>query len=54
VHADGTAGWDGGFGTSFVVDPARDLVVIIATQRTFDGAFLPAVHRDIREAVLAG
>jgi CubicO group peptidase (beta-lactamase class C family) len=53
VHADGTAGWDGGFGTSFVVDPARDLVVIVATQRTFDGAFLPAVHRDVRAAVLA-
>ena len=53
MHADGTAGWDGGFGTSFLVDPARNLVVIVATQRTFDGAFLPAVHRDIR-AVLAG
>jgi CubicO group peptidase (beta-lactamase class C family) len=50
VHADGTAGWDGGFGTSFVVDPAKDLVVVILTQRTFDGAFLPAVHRDIRAA----
>jgi len=37
-----------------VVDPARDLVVIILTQRTFDGPVLPAVHRDIRDAVLAG
>jgi hypothetical protein len=24
--------------------------VVILTQRTFDGAFLPAVHRDIRAA----
>ena len=54
VHADGTAGWDGGFGTSFLVDPARDLVVIILTQRTFDSSVLPAVHRDVRAAVLAG
>jgi CubicO group peptidase (beta-lactamase class C family) len=50
VHADGTAGWDGGFGTSFVVDPARDLVVIILTQRAFDSSALPAVHQDVRAA----
>jgi CubicO group peptidase (beta-lactamase class C family) len=53
VHADGTAGWDGGFGSSFVVDPARDLVVIVLTQRTFDGPVLPAAHRDIRQAAFA-
>jgi CubicO group peptidase (beta-lactamase class C family) len=53
VHADGTAGWDGGFGTSFVVDPARKLAVIILTQRAFDGPFLPAVHQDIRAIAFA-
>ena len=53
VHADGTAGWDGGFGTSFVVDPAREMAVIILTQRAFDGPFLPAVHQDIRAVAFA-
>jgi len=50
VHADGTAGWDGGFGTSFLIDPARDLVVIGLTQRASDSSALPAVHQDIRAA----
>jgi hypothetical protein len=27
--------------------------VVILTQRTFDGAFLPAVHRDVRSAAFA-
>jgi CubicO group peptidase (beta-lactamase class C family) len=36
-----------------VVDPARDLVVIVLTQRTFDGPVLPAAHRDIRQAAFA-
>jgi CubicO group peptidase (beta-lactamase class C family) len=53
VYADGTAGWDGGFGTSFLLDPARDVVVIVLTQRALDGPVLPAVHRDIREAAFA-
>jgi CubicO group peptidase (beta-lactamase class C family) len=53
VHADGTAGWDGGFGTSFVVDPAAGIAVVILTQRTFDGPSLPGVHRDVRAAAFA-
>jgi hypothetical protein len=28
VHADGSFGWDGGLGTSWLVDTARDLIVI--------------------------
>ena len=49
----GAFGWDGGFGTSWLVDPARDLVVIVMTQRLFDSPLLPRVHRDLREAAYA-
>jgi CubicO group peptidase (beta-lactamase class C family) len=37
----GRYGWDGGFGTSFIVDPNRDLIGIVMTQSTdylFNGA----------------
>ena len=50
VQDDGAFGWDGGLGTSWHVDPARDLVVIVMTQRMFDGPGLPDTHRAIREA----
>jgi CubicO group peptidase (beta-lactamase class C family) len=30
----GRYGWDGGFGTSWINDPARDLVAIVMTQST--------------------
>jgi CubicO group peptidase (beta-lactamase class C family) len=53
VQADGSFGWDGGFGSSFLVDPARDLIVIVATQRMFESPALPVVHRDIRAAACA-
>jgi CubicO group peptidase (beta-lactamase class C family) len=53
VLADGCYGWDGGFGTSFLVDPNRDLIVIVLTQRMFDSPDLPSVHRDIRSAAYA-
>ena len=39
-------GWDGGLGTSFLVHPARDLAVIVLTQRMFETAQAPAVHKD--------
>jgi CubicO group peptidase (beta-lactamase class C family) len=48
----GATGWDGGLGTSFLVHPERDLAVIVLTQRLFDTAQAPAVHRDLRAAVL--
>ena len=35
VQDSGAFGWDGGFGTSWLVDPGRDLVVIVLTQRMF-------------------
>ncbi|HEY6514886.1 MAG TPA: serine hydrolase domain-containing protein, partial [Steroidobacteraceae bacterium] len=41
----GAYGWDGGFGTSWLNDPARGLSGILLTQRVFDSPELPAVHR---------
>ena len=41
VYDGGAFGWNGGFGTSWLVDPARDLTVIVLTQRVFESAELP-------------
>jgi len=49
----GAIGWDGGLGTSFLVHPARDLAVIVLTQRLFDTAQAPAVHTDLQAAAFA-
>jgi CubicO group peptidase (beta-lactamase class C family) len=46
----GAFGWDGGFGSSWLVDPASDLIVIVLTQRMFDSPMPPQVHRDIQAA----
>jgi CubicO group peptidase (beta-lactamase class C family) len=53
VHDSGAFGWDGGLGSSWLADPARDLVVIAATQRMFESPALPQVHRDIQAAAYA-
>jgi CubicO group peptidase (beta-lactamase class C family) len=53
VYDSGAFGWNGGFGTSWLVDPARNLVVIVCTQRLFESPELPPAHRDIRSAVYA-
>ena len=53
VRADGAYGWDGGLGSTWLVDPARDLVVIVLTQRMFDTHEAPQVHRDIQAAAYA-
>lgn len=50
VYEDGSFGWNGGLGTSWVADPARDLTVVVMTQRLFESADLPQVHRDIQAA----
>jgi CubicO group peptidase (beta-lactamase class C family) len=50
VYDSGAYGWDGGFGTSWLVDPARELVVIVLTQRMFESPALPQLHRDIQIA----
>jgi len=49
----GAFGWDGGLGSSFLVDPVRDLIVIVLTQRLWDTAQLPAVHTDLQAAAYA-
>ena len=49
----GRYGWDGGFGTSWINDPGRDLVAIVMTQSSdflFSGA-LPAFWRGVYAAV---
>jgi len=53
VHSGGAFGWDGGFGSSWLVDPAHDLIVIVLTQRQFETPDLPRVHRDIQAAAYA-
>jgi CubicO group peptidase (beta-lactamase class C family) len=49
----GAIGWGGGLGTSFLADPARNLAVIVLTQRMFETAQAPAVHTDLQAAALA-
>lgn len=46
----GAFGWDGGLGTSWLVDPVRDLTVIVLTTRMFDTAQLPAAHAALQDA----
>ena len=49
----GAYGWDGGFGTTWLVDPNHDLTVIVLTQRMFETSDPPQVHRDIQAAAYA-
>ncbi|MCW2542334.1 MAG: hypothetical protein JWN95_4059 [Frankiales bacterium] len=53
VYAGGTFGWDGGLGTSWLVDPNYDMTVIVLTQRMFDSPQTPKVHTDIQAAAYA-
>ena len=46
----GAFGWDGGLGSSFLVDPARDLVAIVLTQRLWESPQPSAVHTDWQTA----
>jgi CubicO group peptidase (beta-lactamase class C family) len=50
VYAGGAFGWDGGFGSSWLVDPVHELTVIVLTQRAFESAELPRVHRELQAA----
>ena len=49
----GAFGWDGGLGTSFLLHPERELVVIVLTQRMFESPQAPAVHTELQAAALA-
>jgi CubicO group peptidase (beta-lactamase class C family) len=42
----GSYGWDGGFGTSFVVDPAEEMVAIFMIQRMMTRPDDDAIKRD--------
>lgn len=46
----GAFGWDGGLGTSWLVDPVRGVTVIVLANRMFDSPQLPAVHVDVQDA----
>ena len=49
----GAFGWDGGLGTSWLVDPARNLTVIVLTQQLWASPEPPSVHRDLQDAAYA-
>jgi CubicO group peptidase (beta-lactamase class C family) len=50
----GAYGWDGGLGSTWLVAPADDLVVVVLAQRGFGGPdAVPAVHADLQEAAFA-
>ncbi len=53
VYPGGAFGWNGGYGSSWLVDPPRDLVVIVLTQREFETAGLPPLHQEIQAAAYA-
>jgi CubicO group peptidase (beta-lactamase class C family) len=53
VYDNGAFGWDGGLGTSWLVDPSQDLTMIVLTQRMFENPDPPQVHRDIQAAAYA-
>jgi CubicO group peptidase (beta-lactamase class C family) len=46
-------GWVGGFGTTWLVDPSRDLVVTVLTQRMFSSPTPPPIHDELRAAAYA-
>jgi CubicO group peptidase (beta-lactamase class C family) len=50
----GSFGWAGGLGTSWHVDPVRDLVVVTLTQRSFASPDDFALHTAICDAAYAG
>jgi CubicO group peptidase (beta-lactamase class C family) len=53
VRDGGAFGWDGGLGTTWLVDPTSDLTMIVLTQRLFETPAPPRVHREIQAAAYA-
>ena len=45
-HSAGTYGWSGGLGTTWVNDPAEDLVLLMMTQRAWASHLPPTICRD--------
>jgi CubicO group peptidase (beta-lactamase class C family) len=52
VYDTGAFGWNGGFGSSWLVDPHGDVIVIVLTQRLFESPKPPQVHGEIQAAAL--
>ncbi len=49
----GAFGWACGFGSTWLADPARDLTVLVLTQRTFDGPGGHPLHNEVQAAAYA-
>jgi CubicO group peptidase (beta-lactamase class C family) len=47
----GRYGWDGGYGTSWYVDPMEEFTGILMTQRAWDSPSAPLVLRDFWTSV---
>jgi CubicO group peptidase (beta-lactamase class C family) len=47
--ASGSVGWIGGFGSSWVSDPSKDLTMILMTQREFVSAAGDPIHRQFQD-----
>jgi CubicO group peptidase (beta-lactamase class C family) len=52
VYPNGAFGWNGGFGSSWLVDPVGEVAVIVLTQRLFERPEPPQVHVEIQAAAL--
>lgn len=49
----GAFGWAGGFGSTWLADPARDLTVLVLTQRMLDGPGGHPLHDEVQAAAYA-
>ncbi len=49
----GRYGWDGGWGTSWYVDPTEGLIGILLTQRVWDATGIPKVYADFWNSAYA-
>jgi CubicO group peptidase (beta-lactamase class C family) len=52
VYPHGAFGWNGGFGSSWLVDRVGEVAVIVLTQRLFERPEPPPVHVEIQAAAL--
>jgi CubicO group peptidase (beta-lactamase class C family) len=50
VQNDGSYGWAGGFGSTWLMDPNHDLTVLMLTQRMFAGPEPEPLHTDFQAA----
>ncbi len=53
VRDSGAFGWAGGFGTTWLVDPGRDLVVVVMTQLMFETSSGPRALVELQDAAYA-